>query len=311
MKYAFAGDRKISCNILKFLIEKGHSPSALFVSAGKRASHSQELIDMVDLPEALIFKGSEFRTEENMSMLKSLGVDYVFGIHFPYIIPSDLLEIPKYGFLNLHPAYLPFNKGWNTPSWAIYDGTPFGATLHLMTEKLDEGDIISQAKLAVEPYDTANTLYKRALALEENVFKEAFESLVDFSFERTPQTESGTSYSKKDLKNIQEIDLEKEVQVETLINKLRALTTSELADAAYYTKDGKEYSVQITIQPKDTSSNSAREHSDIAEIALGNMVKPAIFIDKLSNLSDEAYFKKDGKEYTIQITIEPKNTPSS
>jgi methionyl-tRNA formyltransferase len=70
--------------------------------------------------------------------------------------------------LNLHPV-LPYNKGWNTPSWAILDNTTYGATLHFMTEALDEGDIIHQKKLEIVFADTANTLYQKALELEKEV----------------------------------------------------------------------------------------------------------------------------------------------
>src|SRR5690606_40574828 len=63
-----------------------------------------------------IFEGNDFKNDENFSKLKELNLDYIIGIHFPYIIPTEVLKIPKTGFLNLHPAYLPYNKGWNTPS---------------------------------------------------------------------------------------------------------------------------------------------------------------------------------------------------
>jgi folate-dependent phosphoribosylglycinamide formyltransferase PurN len=59
---------------------------------------------------------------------------------------------------------LPYNKGWNTPSWAILD-TTYGA-LHFMTEALDEDDIIHQKKLEIV-LRTANTLYQKALELEK------------------------------------------------------------------------------------------------------------------------------------------------
>lgn len=119
MKYAFAGDRNISCNILNFLISKNFHPSALFVTEGPNSSHSEQLVDISGLDESLIFKGNNFKKQEAINLLKDLNLDYIFSIHFPYIIPKNVLEIPKIGFLNLHPAYLPYNKGWHTPTWAI------------------------------------------------------------------------------------------------------------------------------------------------------------------------------------------------
>ena len=140
MKYAFAGDREISVNILSFLISKGYKPLALLVPDKTKSSHAKELIALSGIEKEFIFEGKEFL--ENINLFKSLDLDYIFGVHFPYIIPTEVLELPKIGFLNLHPAFLPFNKGWHTPSWAIIDGTKYGATLHFMSKKLDEGNII-------------------------------------------------------------------------------------------------------------------------------------------------------------------------
>src|SRR3954469_2092541 len=165
MKYAFAGNREISVKVLDFLVKHNHQPLALLLCDEPIASHNNELIKVSGLNENIII-GSAFKEEDTIQKLKALDLDYIIGIHFPYLIPSHILSIPKIGFLNLHPAYLPYNKGWHTPSWAILEGTPYGATLHFMAEQLDAGDIIHQKKCEVYPYDTANSLYPRVLDLE-------------------------------------------------------------------------------------------------------------------------------------------------
>lgn len=251
MRYAFAGDRNISCILLKFLIKKGHSPLVLFVSGGVNATHDQELIDIAGIDKTHIFTGNNFRNSEHIEQLKELELDYIFGIHFPYIIPKEVLEIPKIGFLNLHPAYLPYNKGWHTPSWAILDKTPYGATLHFMEEALDEGDIIYQKKLKVLPQDTADTLYQRALMLEEEVFYEAFETLITMKPSRKRQQKRGTSHVKRDLHKLQQIDLNHECHPEEFIDKLRALTTNKESEAAYFIKDGKKIGIQVNLFEMD------------------------------------------------------------
>ena len=143
MEYAFAGDRDISVEILKYLLSNDNKPLALLLTSRAHQSHSEELKSLCPfLDSSLIFEGKDFNSESSMERIASLNLDYIFGIHFPYIIPSSFLNIPKFGFLNLHPAFLPYNKGWHTPSWAIYDGSKYGATLHFMSEDLDSGDII-------------------------------------------------------------------------------------------------------------------------------------------------------------------------
>lgn len=247
MKFAFAGDRKISCSILKFIISKGFKPSALLVSDFDTASHDDDLIQISGIEESLIFRGNEFKTPQAIQILSSLELDYIFGIHFPYIIPAKILAIPKIGFINLHPAFLPYNKGWHTPSWAIIEGHPYGATLHFMDEVLDEGDIIHQKEIEVYPIDTANSLYKRVLKLEEEVFFEAFDALSNLNPKRIKQVDKGTSHQKKELKVLREISISEKSNPIDLINKIRALTTNDLNESAYYILNGKKIGVQINL----------------------------------------------------------------
>jgi methionyl-tRNA formyltransferase len=251
MKYAFAGDRNISCKILKFLKSKGHKPLALIVSEGVNATHDQDLIDIAELDMSLVFSGNSFKEPNSIEKLKNLELDYIFGIHFPYIIPQEILSIPKVGFLNLHPGFLPYNKGWHTPSWAILDNTPFGATLHFMTEALDEGDIIHQKQIEVLPQDTAHSLYHRVLKLEEEVFYEAYENLKSLQPNRIPQVNKGTSHVKRDLHKIQEIDLSLNHKAGDLFDKLRALTTNNPSEAAFIIKNGKRIGIQLRLFDMD------------------------------------------------------------
>jgi methionyl-tRNA formyltransferase len=247
MRYAFAGDRQISYNILSFLIKFNYYPLAIFVSDGDNSSHSDELISLSGLSEEYIFLGNEIKSTRCEELLKKFNLDYIFGIHFPYIIPNTLLEIPKVGFLNLHPAYLPFNKGWHTPSWAIMDGTPFGATLHFMSEALDEGDIILQKEIEVKKSDTANSLYKKVLDLEEQVFYEAFESIKSLNPTRLKQVQSGTSHNKRDLKEIQKLNVDDNTNIMIFIDKLRALTTNNIEESAFFEFNNKKIHIQVNL----------------------------------------------------------------
>ena len=248
MKYGFAGDRLISVNLLSFLIDEGYKPSFLIVSETKDSSHREKLISLSGLTDRDIYD-IDF-INKNYSILADYDTDYIFGIHFPYIISKPLLSIPKVGFLNLHPAFLPYNKGWHTPSWAILDKTKYGATLHFMSNDLDAGDIITQTEIEVKPSLTANELYQSVLEVEEQLFKDAFTNLLTLKPTRIKQVKEGTSYSKKDLAKVQEIDLSEEIFALDLIDKLRALTTNNIDEAAYFIVDEKKYRVQVNIIPE-------------------------------------------------------------
>lgn len=247
MKYAFAGNRRIAYNILKFIINEGYKPSALLLVDSSDISSSMR--DLVELDESNIFIGKDSINLEMVHSLQMLDLDYIIGIHYPFIIPKEILTTPKIGFINLHPAYLPYNRGWHTPSWAILNGTKYGATLHFMSDRVDEGDIILQKDIDIMPSDTADELYARVLKLEEEVFISAFPMLVSLKPPRIKQNlKEGDSHTKKDLEKRQEVKLSDSVTYEESINQFRALTTNNIDEATYFRLGDKKYAIQIIIK---------------------------------------------------------------
>lgn len=250
MVYIFAGDRDISVWVLKALINFGLRPSALLITEAGRATHASELVELSGLRPEFILEGNEFELPESIQLIKDIEPDFIFGVHFPYIIKKEVLNIPKKGFLNLHPSFLPFNRGWHTPSWAILDKTPIGATLHFMSEGLDTGDVINQRQLDIAPNDTANSLYQKLKKLEFNVFMEALPTLLSGNIQRTPLNfANGTVHKRRELfdSEIQRIDIERLYKAGDLIDKLRALTTSNWNEAAYFEQNGKKYRIHLEI----------------------------------------------------------------
>jgi methionyl-tRNA formyltransferase len=249
-RFAFAGDREVAVRCLSFLIESGARPEALLVSSPDRATHAEELLAISGLGLDRVLVGRRFRETEGVDLLRSLDLDYVVGVHFPYILPETVLALPRLGVVNLHPAYLPYNRGWHTASWAILDKTPIGATLHFMDSGLDTGDIITQREIEIRPYDTGQTLYQRVLDLEVELFEEAWPLLASGNPPRTPQApDEGTRHDRADLgaDTVRRIDLNGPAL--DALRTLRALTTNDLSEAAYFEVEGRRYLVQITISP--------------------------------------------------------------
>lgn len=249
LKIVYAGDRDISIWILRFILQQGIRPVSLMISGKDKATHAQELVKLCNhLDSSRILRGDQFRTEIGINLLKELRPDFIISIHFPYVFPEGVLEIPKRGVLNLHPAYLPYNRGWHTPSWAICEGTPYGATLHFVDRGIDKGDIIYQKQIDILPHDTADTLYQRVKKLELEVFKEAWPSIVCGGYIRKPQTaKEGTMHRKTDIESIQGVDLNSLTKAGELIRRLRALTTNNIDEAAYFNINGEKYRMQLRI----------------------------------------------------------------
>lgn len=244
IRLIFAGNRQIALDCLQILLQEGIHPQALLLPENTDQGETMRAL----LPGIPVMKGKAFRTIEGITLLRDLRPDYILSIHFPLLIPREILDIPSAGTLNLHPAYLPWNRGWNTATWAIEEGTPFGVTLHWVDEGLDTGDIALQRNIPVSPSDTAHSLYQRALQVEVELFREALPLLKANALPRIPQKQGATMHRKSDLSVLQHVDLQ-HITGESLLRRVRALQTNKSEEAAWFEKEGKRYHISLSCSP--------------------------------------------------------------
>ena len=94
--------------------------------------------------------------------IKDLAPDILFSFYYRKMISPALLEIPRAGCLNLHGSLLPRYRGRCPINWVLVNGeNETGVTLHYMTPKPDQGDIICQEKILLSSDDTARTLHEK------------------------------------------------------------------------------------------------------------------------------------------------------
>jgi methionyl-tRNA formyltransferase len=256
LNLAFAGDRDVAVDVLSVLLELGDPPAALLLSDRGRATHDADLIRLCESAGVFppVFTGSQLHDPETIGFLRGLRLDYIVCVHFPYIVHRSVLDVPRSGVLNLHPSYLPYNRGWHTPTWAILDGTPAGASLHFMDESLDTGDVVCRRRIDIDPADTAHSLYLKLKALEVEVFREGWQQIRGGGRAAVPQSnEQATVHRRQSLFDpaVQRIDLDAVMTTSDFLRRLRALTTNRLDEAAYFMSGDRKYRVQVTITPDD------------------------------------------------------------
>src|SRR5574340_1447517 len=105
---------------------------------------------------------------EVVAQIRALQPDFFFSFYYREMLRRELLEIPKYGALNMHGSLLPKYRGRVPVNWAIIHGeTETGATLHYMTEKPDNGDIVAQQAVPILPDDTAFEVFQKVTVAAE------------------------------------------------------------------------------------------------------------------------------------------------
>lgn len=105
---------------------------------------------------------------EVVEQIRALQPDFFFSFYYREMLKRELLEIPKLGALNMHGSLLPKYRGRVPVNWAIIHGeTETGSTLHYMTEKPDNGDIVAQQAVPVLPNDTALEVFQKVTVAAE------------------------------------------------------------------------------------------------------------------------------------------------
>jgi methionyl-tRNA formyltransferase len=128
-------------------------------------------------------------------LLAEFAPDLVCVSCFSKIIPPRLLQLPKLGVLNLHPALLPKYRGPSPVFWQLHNGEPtLGVTVHYMNEHLDSGDIVLQAKVPFPDGATGSELETLCAEAGAGLMVEAVRKVSDGTAARTPQVASDSSY---------------------------------------------------------------------------------------------------------------------
>jgi methionyl-tRNA formyltransferase len=105
---------------------------------------------------------------EVIEQIRALMPDFFFSFYYREMLKRDLLDIPKRGALNMHGSLLPKYRGRVPVNWAIIKGeTETGSTLHYMTEKPDNGDIVAQQAVPILPNDTALEVFNKVTVAAE------------------------------------------------------------------------------------------------------------------------------------------------
>lgn len=100
--------------------------------------------------------------KEFIKKLKKINPDLIISIYFNQIISEEIIDIPRKGVINIHPAYLPDYKGISPVFWSLANSEEIaGVTVHYINKGIDTGGIIEREKVKIETGDTEHSLYWR------------------------------------------------------------------------------------------------------------------------------------------------------
>ncbi|MEV6979815.1 formyltransferase family protein [Sphaerisporangium sp. NPDC051017] len=150
--------------------------AAVVLNAPGQQRRADEIRDLFpDLERAgLVLTGDILKKEETPRRIAGLGAEMGISLYFAHIFTSRLINAFPRGIVNLHPSLLPYNRGRRTAIWSIIDGTPAGATLHMVDQGVDTGPLLSQEEVPVHPYDTGGSLYRKVEDAAVELFRRSW-----------------------------------------------------------------------------------------------------------------------------------------
>lgn len=227
MRIVFMGTPDFSVPTLEALVKGGHQVAAVVTQPDKPKGRGKSVL-MTPVKEKAIelsipvYQPVKVRDPEFLEVLKGLEPDVIVVVAFGQILPKAVLELPKYGCVNVHASLLPKYRGAAPIQWAVIDGEKVsGVTTMLMDEGLDTGDMLEVKEIPLDEKETGGSLFDKLSRLGGELILSTLENLEDGTIVRTPQGESGTGYAKMLKKSMGEIDWSMDaVKIERLIRGL-------------------------------------------------------------------------------------------
>jgi methionyl-tRNA formyltransferase len=162
------------------------------------------------------------RDTEFLRAMADVAPEMIAVAAYGQILPQSILDLPRYGCLNVHTSLLPKYRGAAPIQWALLNGdTETGITIMKMDAGLDTGDILTQAKTPIEEQDTAETLHDRLAHLGADLLVRTIPDYVAGKVQPCPQPTKGVSLAPKIRKEDGLIDWSQSARA--ISNRVRAL----------------------------------------------------------------------------------------
>lgn len=205
--------------------------------------------------------------EEFLSKLKELAPDLICVAAYGKILPTDVLDLPKYGCINVHSSLLPKYRGAAPINWAIVNGeTTTGVTTMMMDEGMDTGDILLTEEIEITYDDTSKTVSKRLSEIGARLLIKTIEELQHGNLNPIKQDDTLSSTAPILKKKDGKIDWKK--TAEQIRNQIRGLLPWPVA---FTHLDGKMFKIFEAAISDDTGEPGQVLHKDknILRIATG------------------------------------------
>lgn len=201
MKAVYMGTPEFAVPALEALVKAGHEVALVVTKAdrpkdrGKKMQSCEVKLKALELGLPVVSPEKIKGNEEFLNQLKVIAPDVIVVAAYGKILPKEILELPKYGCINIHGSLLPKYRGPAPIHWAVINGDEeTGVTLMHMAEGMDTGDMIAKAAVKVEE-KTTEYLHVELAELGAELLVSQLPRIEDGTAEREKQDDALASYA--------------------------------------------------------------------------------------------------------------------
>ena len=227
MRIVFMGTPDFSVPALKAIVEAGHQVTAVVTQPEKPKGRGKDVQMTPVKIQALeygipVYQPVKVKTPEFVEVLKKEAPDAIVVIAFGQLLSKEILDLPKYGCVNIHASLLPKYRGAAPIQWAVINGDAVtGVTTMRMDEGLDTGDMILKEEVKIRADETGGSLFDRLSEVGAKLCVRTMEAIDAGTATYTPQDNSQATHTAKIYKEMGSIDWKQGAkEIECLIRGL-------------------------------------------------------------------------------------------
>lgn len=263
MKIVFMGTPDFAVPSLEALIEK-YGVEAVFTQPDRPKGRGKKMAfsavkEVAVKHDIKVFQPEKLKDDrEAIEYLKDIRPDFIIVVAFGQILTKEVLDIPKYGCINLHASLLPMYRGAAPLNWVVIDGEKkSGNTTMLMDVGLDTGDMLLKDEVEITENMTAGELHDILMVRGGNLLIETIEGVTNGTVKGIKQ-EGETCYAKMLSKNTGKISWDKSAR--EIHNLIRGLNPWPIAHTTYKDDNMKIYESEVL------NENSNKEPGTILSV---------------------------------------------
>lgn len=265
IKVVFMGTPEFARESLKGLYEAGFNVVGCYTNPDKPSGRGMKLKASAVKEYALeknipVFQPKKLRkNDEVLEQLKELNPDVIAVVAYGKILPREILELPKYGCINVHGSLLPKYRGAAPMQWALINGEEkTGITTMFMDVGMDTGDMLLKEEIEIKDEYNLESIHDILMQIGSKLLVETIDKVVDGTIVRIPQPEEGTN-APMITREMTKIDFSKKPR--EIFNFVRGL--SPFPGTYMELEDGRKFKVFDVDYIEDESIDSTVEPGDI------------------------------------------------